>query len=328
MSNNYLQCLNPQGQLVQVSCDTAAQWKIQEGSSKDQYLGIHRSDIPVVLINMPDTAETIEILYLARALTLVGQYSEIAAEPETACMMRTNQHYWELKAIALANLIYGEPRRDMTSDHGPLSKIMPRQGLQNLRYDIAVDKALFDLLHYDLVRSKHSRIRSWSEAQRFKLDWQSEIDLFVDIQRQQFQQEYETVISEPLPIKRDKRLIRRAHRRFVEYLEDKIVLDDVESSAEREQPDSEILEIRDAFLATGWEGRVLLAIFDSPRNGWSKQLQKLWRQYCKKQRQLITHVDSNIHWLSGSPTYASQTSALISLKSSINSQGEFAWSTS
>ncbi len=329
MSNNYFQCLNPQGQLVQVSRETAAQWKIQEGSSKDRYLGIHRSEIPVTLINMPDTAETIEVLYLARALTLVGQYSaEIAAEPETACMMRTNQHYWEIKAVALANLIYGEQHREMTSEHGPLSKIMPRQGLYNLRYDIAADKALFDLLHYDLAQAKHSRILSWSKAQGFKLDWQSEIDLFIEIQRQQFQQQYETVIYEPLPIKRDKRLIRRAHRRFIEYLEDKVVLDDAGSFAQRDQLDREILEIRAAFLAAGWEGRVLLAIFDSHRNEWSKQLQKLWRQYCKKQRQLVTHVDSNIHWLIGSPTYASQTSALIPLKSSINSQGKFAWSTS
>lgn len=315
MDESYIEILDQNGNPITVPYNTAIQLAQQQTAIEDQAIGLQRPQIPVGMIVLPDTPTTIDCMRLSHAINQASTFTVSAIEPDQALMMRCVCCYWNAKAIAFPNLLYNLIP-DPTADGGFFSKTLPPKALKNLRINLAADKALYDLLEYDLSSPQASTIKTWLRLENIDLPFTSHEDYFLRILADRFKQDYEEVMYRPDIPWASRRNNQRFYRQNWKYL----------SNIYDPEKDSETIQACEASMrSAGLEGYALLALKASPQQGKCKTLKRLWKNYLKTQRATLKFLDTALHWQNCIPHRHKKTNDGHPIRGVVTDEGYIYW---
>ncbi|MBD2596533.1 hypothetical protein H6G74_19665 [Nostoc spongiaeforme FACHB-130] len=285
----YTDIIDENGRLITVPLGYALKLTEKRAIAEDKFLEIKRNKAPVHFIPLPDVPEAQDFLRLSYAIKNVAVFDIGSVNDDQALMMRCIQFYWQSKAGLLPNMIYKLiPDSSMLEDN--LSKLMPPTALENLKIEVAADKALYDLLKYDLFDPETSGIKAssvikkWTDAKGITFPFSNFEELFVTILKQSFQNYIQDEMFRSNFSGYDKKTLRRNYRQFI-----KLITDCIEDKLKVKESENILFEM-------GWQGYPILAFWESSHQNNSKEFIRLWKQYIKTHRALIKLIDSRLYW--------------------------------
>jgi hypothetical protein len=254
--------------------------QLRKTLAQDRILGIQRAQIPMVLIDLPSDPQSISFQELADAICSVAACRHIAPETsQQAIWMRCVQHYWQAKAIALANKIYKlipDPEVD-----GSLTKMLPARALANLKLDVEAD-----LAWYNLLKAGEPTIKAWAEQQKIPYPFTNFEQLFIETLKEGFEISLSEEAFAPSSNSWSRKQERDHYRGWLKFLGDHFDGEPKEKGYEA------------VLRSMGWKGYALQALRGKKRE---KSLGKLWQTYLKAQRPLCQFLDSRLEWKDGIP---------------------------
>ena len=315
MDETYIEILDKNGNPITLPHNTAIQQTQKQVAREDREIGLQRQQIPVRLVTLPDVPEAINYMRLGHAINRVSTFTVSAVEEEQALIMRCIRCYWSAKAGTFPNLIYNLIP-DPTVDGAIFSQILPRKALENLRIDLVSDKALYDLLKYDLSDFKESAIKAWLTQQNIDYTFTNHEDYFLHILATRFKQDYEEVMYLQESRWESKRNNRRFYRQNWKYLSN---LYDPSENCQL------IQECEKSLRLAEWEGYALLALRSSPKQGKCKTLKGLWKDYLKAQRATLKFLDTKLHWKNCIPYQRKKTNDAHPIRGVLTNDGYVYW---
>lgn len=315
MAEPYIEILDQNGTPITVPYSTAIQLAQQQTALEDREIGLQRPQIPITLITLPDVPAAMNYMRFSRAMERVSTFAISAVEADQALMMRCVRCYWNAKAAAFPNLLY-HLISDPTADGALFSQTLPSKALENLRIDLAADKALYDLLQYDLTHPQASAIKAWLTQQDIDYAFTSHRDYFLHILATRFKQDYEEVMYLQESYWESKRNNQQFYRQNWKYL----------SNIYDPEEDSKTIQACEASLrGAGWEGYALLALRASPKQGKCKTLKRLWKNYLKSQRATLKFLDTALHWKNCIPYQHKKTNDGHPMRGVVTDEGYIYW---
>ncbi|MDZ8025989.1 MAG: hypothetical protein RMX97_15050 [Nostoc sp. DedQUE11] len=284
----YTDIIDEHGRLITVPLRYALKMEGKRAISEDKFLEIKRNKIPFKLIKIPDVPETKDFLRLSHAIRNVASFDIGSVNEDQGLMMRCVQLYWQYKAGLLPNIIYN--LIPDSSLEGNLSKLMPPRALENLKIEASADKALYELLKYDLFDTEtngikeSSVIKKWAKRRGITFAFNNFEELFITILKETFRDGIQNEMFLPNFSGYDKKTLTRNYRQFIKFLTDCI------------EDKLKVKECENILFDMGWQGYPILAFWELSHQNNSKDFVRLWKQYIKTHRALIKLIDSRLYW--------------------------------
>ena len=284
----YTTIIDEHGRLITVPLRYALRMEGKRAISEDKFLEIKRNKIPFKFFKIPDVPETKDFLRLSHAIRNVASFDIGSVNEDQGLMMRCVQLYWQFKAGLLPNMIYNLISNSKLE--GDLSQLIPSTAIENLKIEAAADKALYELLKYDLFDpetngiKESSVIKKWVDARGITFSFNHFEELFITILKQTFRDNIQNEMFRPNFSGSSKKTLRNNYRQFIKFITDCI------------EDKLKIKECENILFNMGWQGYPILALWELSHQNNSKEFVRLWKQYIKTHRALIKLIDSRVYW--------------------------------
>jgi len=147
---------------------------------EDFRLNIERPWIPKAEIYIPHTLVGKRFFKIAKAIGKIPTLDVIPKNQNQAYWLLTLRYFWQARGVLFAHKLLGVIPNPI-EEQGVLSRYLPSTSLKNLELSTDIDLACFKLL----VKGE-LYIRKWAATQGIDYDFKSQMELFLEIQKQSF----------------------------------------------------------------------------------------------------------------------------------------------
>lgn len=285
---------------------------------EDLRLSIERPWIPTAEIYIPNTRIGKRFFNIANALGEIPTLEIIPKNQNQAYWLKTLHYFWQAKGVLCAYKLLGVIANPI-EEQGVLCRYLPETLLKNLDLETNIDLACFKLL----VKGERY-IRKWAAAQGIPYRFNNPMELFQEIQKQNFLMSWKVGLCNSKPDWLSNAQQRDNISARIQLLKKKPWL----KSAAMRPPYPEMEQAYLDFLQkVGWGGYWLLVLrehFDEEQLK-EKQLSRRFQDYIKALRAGKELYVSEFDWRGGQPYKTRATNKVQRVEGVIDQLGYILW---